>query len=97
RRRLPPLPARDQSVHPMVPEDVVDPVLRAGIRVACARRLRSERTRDPAAANAQHYEVEPELFRLVLGPRLKYSCCLWDGAATLAEAEEAMLALTCER
>ncbi len=49
-------------------------------------------------ANAQHYEVPAEFFRLVLGPRLKYSACLWpDGVETLAQAEEAMLALTCER
>ena len=48
--------------------------------------------------NEQHYEVPPDFFRLVLGPRLKYSSCLWpDGVETLAEAEEAMLALTCER
>lgn len=52
----------------------------------------------PAVANQQHYEEPPELFELVLGPRLKYSSCLWEnGTRTLAEAEEAMLALTCER
>jgi cyclopropane-fatty-acyl-phospholipid synthase len=51
-----------------------------------------------AKANEQHYEVPPEFFRLVLGPRMKYSSCLWpDGVSTLGEAEEAMLALTCER
>jgi cyclopropane-fatty-acyl-phospholipid synthase len=49
-------------------------------------------------ANAQHYEVAARFFELVLGPRLKYSACYWpDGTATLADAEEAMLALTCER
>ena len=48
--------------------------------------------------NEQHYEVPPELFQLVLGPRLKYSSCFWpDGVNTLAAAEDAMLALTCER
>ena len=48
--------------------------------------------------NEQHYEVPAEFFRLVLGPRLKYSCCLWpEGVGTIAEAEDAMLALTCER
>ncbi len=48
--------------------------------------------------NEQHYEVPAEFFRLVLGPRLKYSCCYWsEGVDTLAAAEEAMLALTCER
>ena len=105
----------------MVPEALVDPFLRAGIRVACARRLRREARggveaqerrmqawveelrRSPiavetAAANEQHYEVQPELFRLVLGPRLKYSSGYWpSGVDTLAQAEQAMLALTCER
>ena len=52
----------------------------------------------PTDANAQHYEVPADFFRLVLGPRLKYSACLWpDGVTTLAGAEEAMLRLTCER
>jgi cyclopropane-fatty-acyl-phospholipid synthase len=53
-------------------------------------------------ANAQHYEVPAEFFRLHLGPRLKYSCCLYaDGegsqARTLAQAEEAMLELCAQR
>jgi cyclopropane-fatty-acyl-phospholipid synthase len=48
--------------------------------------------------NEQHYEVPAEFFRLVLGPRLKYSACYWpEGVETLAAAEDAMLALTCER
>jgi cyclopropane-fatty-acyl-phospholipid synthase len=52
----------------------------------------------PELANEQHYEVPPELFELCLGPRRKSSCCFWpEGVATLAAAEEAMLALTCER
>jgi cyclopropane-fatty-acyl-phospholipid synthase len=52
----------------------------------------------PEAANAQHYELPPEFFRLVLGPRLKYSGCLWSaGVGTLAAAEEAMLAETARR
>ena len=49
-------------------------------------------------ANEQHYEVPAEFFRLILGRRLKYSCCYWPSAGgSLDEAEEAMLALTCER
>ena len=47
------------------------------------------------AANAQHYELPPAFFGLVLGPQRKYSCCLYDeGARTLAEAEEHALAAT---
>lgn len=47
----------------------------------------------PVDANAQHYEVPPGFFEKVLGPRLKYSCCLYpDARTTLVEAEEFALA-----
>ncbi len=50
------------------------------------------------SANAQHYEVPVAFFETVLGPRLKYSSGFYDeNCASLAEAEEAMLRLTCER
>jgi cyclopropane-fatty-acyl-phospholipid synthase len=49
-----------------------------------------------AAANAQHYEVPAAFFRQVLGPRMKYSSCLFEGGAeTLAQAEARALAETC--
>jgi cyclopropane-fatty-acyl-phospholipid synthase len=39
-------------------------------------------------ANEQHYELPPRFFELTLGPRRKYSCCLYlAGHETLAEAE----------
>jgi cyclopropane-fatty-acyl-phospholipid synthase len=50
------------------------------------------------AANNQHYELPPEFFVHCLGPRLKYSSGYYPtGLETLAEAEEAMLALYGER
>jgi cyclopropane-fatty-acyl-phospholipid synthase len=48
----------------------------------------------PDDANAQHYELPPEFFALILGPRRKYSCCLYDGVETLAAAEDRALAET---
>ncbi|MFN4260096.1 MAG: SAM-dependent methyltransferase [Gemmataceae bacterium] len=49
-------------------------------------------------ANTQHYEVPAEFFKSVLGPRLKYSCCLYPHSSmTLGQAEECMLRLTCTR
>ena len=49
-------------------------------------------------ANHQHYEVPTEVFERMLGPHLKYSCAYYPSLdATLAEAESAMLALSCER
>ncbi len=45
-----------------------------------------------ARANEQHYEVPAAFFEAVLGPRLKYSSCLYPtGTETLAEAETAAL------
>jgi cyclopropane-fatty-acyl-phospholipid synthase len=50
------------------------------------------------AANSQHYELPAAFFAHALGPRRKYSCCLYPtGRETLAEAEEAALAATVAR
>ena len=47
-------------------------------------------------ANAQHYELPPAFFGLVLGPRRKYSSCLYDdGACDLESAEIRALSETC--
>jgi len=52
----------------------------------------------PDKANEQHYELPSEFMGLILGPRRKYSGCLWEpGVQTLAQAEEAMLTLSCRR
>lgn len=50
------------------------------------------------AANEQHYELPTAFFERVLGPHLKYSSALYETPETsLAEAEAAMLSLTCAR
>lgn len=52
----------------------------------------------PAKANEQHYELPAQFLGLFLGPRRKYSACLWPpGVEDLEAAEEAMLELTCRR
>ncbi|MCH9649289.1 MAG: cyclopropane-fatty-acyl-phospholipid synthase family protein [Deltaproteobacteria bacterium] len=49
----------------------------------------------PREANEQHYEIPAEFYRLVLGPRLKYSSAYWPkGVSSLEDAELAMLELT---
>ena len=58
---------------------------------------------ETAAANSQHYEVGTGVLAACLGPRMKYSCCLYEGipeagwleprraiTARLGKAEEAM-------
>ncbi|MCJ1406364.1 hypothetical protein MMC19_000429 [Ptychographa xylographoides] len=58
--------------------------------------VKSLRTRpiaiETAAANEQHYEVGTGVLQACLGPRMKYSCCLYPtGRETLGQAEVAML------
>lgn len=71
-------------------------------RQALARLIRKMRE-SPIAVRTekpkeQHYEVSPDFFQKVLGGRMKYSGCYWPpGVNSLDEAEEAMLALTCDR
>jgi cyclopropane-fatty-acyl-phospholipid synthase len=49
-------------------------------------------------ANEQHYEVPTAFYLKALGPRLKYSSAWYDSPNdTLAQAEEKMLRLTCQR
>jgi cyclopropane-fatty-acyl-phospholipid synthase len=78
---------------------------RAGVeeRIARRRALLQKLRQSPIAIhtdvpNQQHYELPSEFFQLVLGRRLKYSCCHWpEGVTTIDEAEDAMLYLTCHR
>ena len=39
----------------------------------------------PEKANEQHYELPAEFFELMLGPRLKYSCCHFENDTTTLE------------
>jgi cyclopropane-fatty-acyl-phospholipid synthase len=43
-------------------------------------------------------ELPADFYALFLGPRMKYSCALWPpGTTELAQADDAMLELTCRR
>jgi cyclopropane-fatty-acyl-phospholipid synthase len=68
------------------------------LRVLLARMRTGPVAEIPEAANRQHYELPAEFFQAFLGPRRKYSGCVWPlGADTLAAAEDATLALYCQR
>ena len=51
-------------------------------------------------ANEQHYEVPTSFLKTCLGPRMKYSSCIWpclysNVKTDLADAEDAMLSSYC--
>ena len=95
------------------PDALARPAMRAMVADTAARLARTQGRGEPdfvadmrrhpiathvEAANAQHYEVPAAFFEIVLGPRRKYSCCLFEpSVASLAEAEEAALAASVAR
>ena len=49
------------------------------------------------SANQQHYEVPTEFFEVILGPRLKYSACVWSCESNKIDvAENKTLAMYCD-
>ena len=60
----------------------------AAFAEAMAQRPIAEHT---DAANEQHYELPAAFFEACLGPRLKYSSCLYEPGDTLAQAENRAL------
>jgi cyclopropane-fatty-acyl-phospholipid synthase len=86
RQRLESLPAAGTPAHQRAVEAFVTGLGASPLAVATEK------------ANEQHYELPPAFFQAVLGPRLKYSSAFFErGTETLAEGEEAMLALYAER
>ncbi len=70
----------------------------AGTSAFLARKREGPIAKETEAANRQHYEVPAAFYRLVLGPRLKYSGGLWAAPDTdLAGSETAMLDLSIDR
>ena len=97
-RGLLPLPALRMGVRGLVRQRLSDAEASPDVAAFVRTLERSPLALSPEKANEQHYGVPPEFFELVLGPNLKYSGAWWpEGITTLAEAEGAMLRLTCAR
>ena len=65
----------------------------------CELRVRGRlhsRARDQAVI-AGHYDLPAAFYQLILDPSMAYSCAWWDGAATLAQAQQAKLELICRQ
>lgn len=64
------------------------------VKSLCSRSIAIE----TAAANRQHYEIGTGVLEACLGPRMKYSSCLYPtGSETLGQAEIEMLETYVER
>lgn len=86
-------------------QDRLNIIRSTSLEEACKKKMayvKSLRTRPIAietpTANTQHYEVGTGILQACLGPRMKYSACLYPtGKETLGQAEVEMLELYTER
>ena len=86
RQRLEEISHTDHATAQAVKQEFIDAIRKSPIAVETRK------------ANEQHYELPPEFFEQVLGKHLKYSSAFWsDETTNLDQAEELMLAMTCER
>jgi len=68
------------------------------LAVALAARLLNLQRRARAARNVRsHYERDLDLFRVMLGPGMVYSCGYWMDGGSLEAAQEAKLELCCRK
>ncbi|MFJ5437186.1 cyclopropane fatty acyl phospholipid synthase [Pectobacterium brasiliense] len=84
-------------------------VIRAGLENALPRRLHDltrvalsrvtnlQSRRRARAVGKAHYDLGNDLFILMLDPYMQYSCAYWKQAQTLEQAQEAKLAMICEK
>jgi cyclopropane-fatty-acyl-phospholipid synthase len=78
----------------------VDRHFRSLVALVQAARARLVNLQKPSRAREigrRHYDIGNELFAAMLGEPRVYSCGYWRRAATLREAQEAKLALVCEK
>lgn len=62
-----------------------------------ARLLNLQNMRRAWQVGEAHYDLGNDFYQAMLDPRMTYTCAYWDGAASLAEAQEAKLELTCRK
>ncbi|HSI57666.1 MAG TPA: cyclopropane fatty acyl phospholipid synthase [Ideonella sp.] len=62
-----------------------------------ARWLNRQTLRRAWQVGRQHYDLDNRFYRAMLDPRMTYTCAYWQGAETLAQAQENKLDLVCRK
>jgi cyclopropane-fatty-acyl-phospholipid synthase len=71
--------------------------LRRKLTYAKDRLINRQSTRRAFTVGREHYDRGNDLFQVMLDRRMTYTCAYWKNAATLDEAQEAKLELTCRK
>ena len=66
-------------------------------RMLQARLFNLQRGRRAYVIGKHHYDIGNDLYQRMLGRRMIYSCAYWRDAQTLDDAQEAKLALICDK
>ncbi|MBL4644273.1 MAG: cyclopropane fatty acyl phospholipid synthase [Candidatus Pacebacteria bacterium] len=62
-----------------------------------ARLFNLQSIRRATQVGEEHYDIGNDLYKLMLGPRMVYTCGYWKNAQTLEQAQEAKLDLVCQK
>jgi cyclopropane-fatty-acyl-phospholipid synthase len=77
--------------------DEAAPVPRRLFSLLSSHLLNPQRPSRVGEVARRHYDLDPELFRAMLGEDRVYSCGYWRTAATLEEAQRAKIDLVCRK
>jgi cyclopropane-fatty-acyl-phospholipid synthase len=92
--------ALDELVHRILRFDLEAHVKRDWRAVALLLRAKASNMQSPLRAKraaAAHYDLGNDFYERMLGPSMVYSCAYWKDAADLDAAQEAKLALVCDK
>ncbi len=90
----------DEFIHRILVSDVRQYVPRSfkSLRLLLAEKFFNRQKKDRAVEVADtHYNLGNDIFRVMLDPRMVYTCAYWKEATTLAEAQEAKMDLICRK
>jgi cyclopropane-fatty-acyl-phospholipid synthase len=78
-------------------EEYVRRNLRLAVDILAAKLVNLQKPSRAFIIGKRHYDLDNELFRMMLDRRMVYSCGYWQHAITLDEAQEAKLDLVCRK
>jgi cyclopropane-fatty-acyl-phospholipid synthase len=90
----------DQLIARLIEADLESKVrknMKFQIRLLLSRFVNFQDRRGALEVGKIHYDIDPDFYQHMLDTEMNYSCGYWQNAATLEEAQQAKLELTCRK
>ncbi|KJS02479.1 MAG: cyclopropane fatty acyl phospholipid synthase [Desulfobulbaceae bacterium BRH_c16a] len=90
----------DQLITRLIRADLeshVKKCMKFEIRMLLSRFINFQNRRRALEVGKVHYDIDPDLYKVMLDSEMNYSCAYWKDARTLDEAQRAKLELSCRK